>query len=200
MPFEVEAFADEEMERGFSEMEQWALNREAKFAWADQLPDYARSLAASGAQAVIGELGETTSALWHDATANFDDVMERAFADCARILVDRARELSEYEFYTLYELRRMGHPYSVLWPPNSAGLPDYVVNLHTGLFHDAWRAYVESEGGEFTITLDNQVPYARFLFTGTKRMRQRPILEAAFEQTEEARAARLQEAVQEADP
>ena len=201
MPFDPEAFAGDDFDAlASSQMEGWAQARDSMFEFARSLPAQVNGLALNGVSSMVGDRMETIGAQWSDALASYDGIMDRAVDDCGRMVLDKARELSGYEYFSLPELARMGHPYAVRFPENSAGIPDYLISMHTGLFWGDWTVVVDKLGGECSIELTNQAGYSKFLFSGTSRMRRRPINEAAFSMTKDARDARLAEAAKEADP
>jgi hypothetical protein len=141
-------------------------------------------------------------AAWKQAAEQgLPDELDAAMDDCAQMVLQKAQELSGKRYFSLSELRRMGHPYSVRFGAGTAGIPDFIVNLQSGAFAGHWAVQVGKQpDGSYFINLTNVTPWATYLFTGTNKMRERPIINAAFEQTQEARDARLAQAVRKADP
>ena len=73
-------------------------------------------------------------------------------------------------------LGKMGHPYRLLLPPGSAGLPDYIINVQSGDFRGGWRVRVTQSGRSWLVTLYNVSPHAKYMM-GTDKMRERLIAE-----------------------
>jgi hypothetical protein len=80
-------------------------------------------------------------------------------------------------------LRWLGHPYSKRLGPNSALLPDYVINAQSGEFRASWVCRAQKTQIGWTITLYNTSAHAKFMM-GTQRMRFRPILDEIIRRTE----------------
>ena len=128
------------------------------------------------------------------------------------LIYDLVRSYSAQEFFTMNELRLMGHPYRRLgielddkkragYLKGDVGLPPYIVNRHsrttveTAGFYDSWtvtRREEKSAKGQISILIVNTAPYGKYFNAkGTKKMIGRPILEQALEKTKDERRYNL---------
>lgn len=175
--------------------------RLAAIAAANQLP---RAIAAyrDTFTRLFADQFRQIGAAWKEASeTGLDQELDGAMQDCAQMVLQKAQELSGKRYFSLSELRRMGHPYAVRYGSGAAGIPDFIVNLQSGRFAGQWQVQVGKQpDGQYFIILTNTSRVATYLFTGTSKMRQRDIIGAAFAQTQEARDERLAQAVRKADP
>lgn len=73
-------------------------------------------------------------------------------------------------------LAKMGHPYSKRLPANSAPTPDFIINIQSGDFIGGWHSRAQMNELDWTVSIWNDSEHAKYML-GTKRMRERPILE-----------------------
>jgi hypothetical protein len=168
---------------------------------ANQLPTALAQWGRDLQAVMVGQFQQIGAAWRQAAQSDLPREVEGAMQDCADMVLRKAQEYSSNRYFSLRELRKMGHPYAVRYGPASAGIPDFLVNYQSGRFWGSWQAAIlRRSGTDYEISVTNTAPWATYLITGTKKMRQRPIIEAAFEATKEERDARLAQAVRKADP
>lgn len=91
-----------------------------------------------------------------------------------------AKEMSSGP-YSLYVLRKMGHPYARRH--GKSLLPADVINVQSGSFRKSWRIRTSTSTKESKLELYNDSPHAiyiRFAGTGGSKMVARPILTTVF--------------------
>lgn len=109
-----------------------------------------------------------------------------------------AKQLSDTKYYSLAELRKMGHPYSRLSP--RPPIQPYVINKQSGSFYEGWyridgKKLVSKKDGSTYFRIGNTSPHSGFILLseyGTKQMH-RPIfniLEKVYSKTLEKKVRR----------
>lgn len=103
---------------------------------------------------------------------------------------------------TKKDLRRLGHPYAVRLPVDSAPTPDFIINRQRGDFARGWKARAQRTSKGWTVTLWNDSPESAFLMGGPKsKMRARRIMQEILRRTQSDMSAQtravLRRAVQE---
>lgn len=120
----------------------------------------------------------------------------RAYADAdkkyAKDVVKKARQFTQTEFYTLAELRDMGHPYATRNP--RPPMRPHVLSAHSRELHGSWAWNFGWTGDGWRVTVYNSAPHAKYM-RGTKYMIARPVLEEAFKRTASLRKRRRQRSI-----
>lgn len=114
-----------------------------------------------------------------------------AVRDNANLVYVKARQFSQRRFFSLAQLRKMGHPYAVRnpRPPVRA----HIINRQSGALYGAWRVNVKKNPDGITCTVMNTAPWAKYML-GTKKMIARPILDEAVARTKAERDRNLHNA------
>lgn len=90
--------------------------------------------------------------------------------------------------YTLEELADMGHPFSRRFSTDSGPAPDNIVRIQTGLLFDNIRKEEHMTKTVSTVEIgvkESDVPYISDLINGTRLMRPRNFIGAAWDSVEE---------------
>lgn len=121
------------------------------------------------------------------------DFTPEVMNEWGELLLAECRQNSGTQYYSLDELRMLGHPYGL---PTAAapwrsvdclGFPDAIINWQTGDFHSQWGLQVTTEGSEATAEVVNTSEHARYLTRfGTRFMRPRRIMEFSYERARPA--------------
>lgn len=138
-------------------------------------------------------------------------LVKKAVAEGGRLIYNHARELSNYEYATIEQLREMGHPYAMrslirkprgykyhmpskkttlsytpktkIMYPKTMPKPPWFISRHTGAFYKGWRWNVLATGNIIVATVWNSSAHSRFMM-GTKWMVPRKILDEAEKRSE----------------
>jgi len=111
----------------------------------------------------------------------------------ANLVMRKARQFTAQRFFSLADLRRMGHPYAKRrpFPP----VRPHILNRQNGEVHRAWLVRVRRYADGSTASVVNTAPYAKYMTAeGTTKMIGRPVLEEALERTRGERASNMRRA------
>ncbi len=115
-----------------------------------------------------------------------------ALRENAETLKRKAQQFSQRRFFSLRDLRKMGHPYAVRAP--RPPVRAHILNRQNGRLYQAWRvSVVRPNTDRVTATVYNTAPYSRYML-GTRYMIPRPILDEALARTNDVRARNLKRA------
>lgn len=129
-------------------------------------------------------------ATWETASKYMEQMPLDLVEDVGRIFFDKCVEYSSIQYFSLQQLRDMGHPYSIDRGEGAAGIPDYIINVQSGDYLRNWDMRVSREGDTATVEVINTSEHAAYLSGQPRprsRMRVRPIQQAAFEHTYDER-------------
>ena len=97
-----------------------------------------------------------------------------------KIFFDETKNILNQRRYTLTQLAKLGHPFSVRFPKDHIG-DDREVSKQSGrLLRGLKRTTGKRKDGE-TISITSTAPYSKALITGSKLMRPRNFFSLAFE-------------------
>ena len=97
-------------------------------------------------------------------------------------------EHAQHTDHTLEDLAMLGHPYSRRYPTDSAPHPDTEVHIQSGLLFDNIRKEEHMTETVSTVEIgvkESDVPYISDLINGTRLMRPRNFIGAAWDTVEE---------------
>lgn len=109
----------------------------------------------------------------------------------ADLLLQKAKQFSQQRFFSLGQLKAMGHPYAKRDP--RPPVRPHIINRQGGQFYQSWKRQVRQFGDGVTATVYNTAPHSRYML-GTKLMIERPVLDEAERRTQAARARNLRNA------
>ena len=114
----------------------------------------------------------------------------QAQIDNAKLVETKAKQFSQTRYFSLPQLRRMGHPYAKRAP--APPVRPHVINRQSGKFYQSFkRAVIRNADGVYT-SVYNTAPWARYLqAAGTKKMIGRPVMEEALARTKAQRDRNL---------
>ena len=103
----------------------------------------------------------------------------------------QAYNFSRNRYYSLKQLRQMGHPYSrrVAAPPK----PAHLINRQGGQFRAGWQLRWTRTKDGAVATVYNRAPHAQYMM-GTRYMIPRPILDEAMKRTKRERDRNIKRA------
>jgi len=133
-------------------------------------------------------------ATWETASKYMEQMPLDLVEEVGQIFFDKCIEYSSIQYFSLQQLRQMGHPYSISQGEGAAGIPDYIINVQSGDYLRGWDMRVSREGDTATIEVINTSDVAAYLSGQPRprsRMRVRPIQQAAFEATYDERRLAL---------
>lgn len=119
--------------------------------------------------------------------------IRRANEDNANLVMRKARQFTAQRFFSLAQLRAMGHPYAKRnpFPP----VRPHILNRQNGLLHRSWLVRVRRYGDGSTASVVNTAPYAKYMTAeGTTKMIGRPVLDEALARTQPERARNMRNA------
>lgn len=109
----------------------------------------------------------------------------------AKLVMEKAKQFSQRQFFSSAQLAKMGHPYSKVAP--MPPMKEYIINRQSGTFYASWQMRVLKNAEGIYASVYNTAPWARYM-VGTKKMIARPILDEALERTKDRRRKNLQNA------
>ena len=134
-----------------------------------------------------GRLGERL----RGSSEKYVHEVREAIRGNAEILRKKARQFSQRRFYSLAQLRKMGHPYATRHP--RPPIQAHIINKQSGRLYDSWRINIKPNPDGMTATVFNTAPYSKYMM-GTRYMIPRPILDEALERTKAERRRNLHNA------
>lgn len=129
-------------------------------------------------------------ATWETASKYMKQIPLDLVEEVGQIFFDKCVEYSSIQYYSLQQLRDMGHPYSTQYGAGAAGIPDFIINVQSGDYLRSWDMQVRQEGNRAIVEVVNTSDHAAYLSGRSRprsRMRVRPIQQAAFEATYDER-------------
>ncbi len=161
--------------------------------WAQRLPEFVGRAFRNLRIVMLPDYDMLAS--WRTASKYMEQIPQELIEEIGQAYLDKCIEYSSRQFFSLQELRRMGHPYSIHKAVGAAGIPDYLINVQSGDYLRSWQMVVEKEGQRAVVKVYNTSEHAAYL-SGPRgpraRMRIRPIQRAAFEHTHTERELALQ--------
>jgi len=125
-------------------------------------------------------------------SALYIEEVEKACRQNAEVVKKKAQQFSQRRFFSLEDLRRMGHPYAVRapHPPVAA----HILSRQSGKLYGMWKvSVVKTDPNRVVYTVYNRAPYAKYMM-GTTKMIPRPILDEALTRTKDERARNIKRA------
>lgn len=124
-------------------------------------------------------------------TEKYVEEVREAQVQNAKLVMEKAKQFSNQRFFSLQQLRKMGHPYAKRdpRPPVKA----HIINRQSGTFYASWQMRVLKNSEGIYASVYNSAPWARYM-VGTKKMIARPILDEALFRTQDRRRKNLQNA------
>jgi len=119
------------------------------------------------------------------------DAVRNAIRENAETVKRQAENFSRARYYSLAQLRQMGHPYArrAPHPPK----PAHIINRQSGAFRAGFKVAYRPNIDGATATVYNVVPYAKFML-GTRYMIARPVLDEAIRRTKAERDRNIKNA------
>ena len=108
----------------------------------------------------------------------------QAMKQNAKVVKTKARQFTQRRFYSLKQLREMGHPYATRDP--RPPVKPWIINRQTGDVHDKWRVHYQRTRDGARATVSNTSAHAKYL-RGTRVMIVRGVLEEAIKRTKAER-------------
>jgi hypothetical protein len=93
------------------------------------------------------------------------------------------KQVTGTQYHSLYELRKLGHPYAVRWPANYL-MDDRILNKQSGEFNRSIRRTTRFTNKGATITVWAASPKGKFM-VGTALMRPRDFMGLAMERAKD---------------
>lgn len=121
----------------------------------------------------------------------YAEAITEATRENAETVRKQAYNFSRNRYYSLKQLRQMGHPYSrrAPMPPK----PAYLINRQGGQFRAGWQVrWTRTKDGAVG-TVYNRAPHAEYMM-GTRKMIPRPILDEAMRRTKRERDRNIKRA------
>jgi hypothetical protein len=134
---------------------------------------------------------------WRFDRQQLIDAPRELLQNVGQAFYDKCLEYSATQYFSLQELAEMGHPYSIRHQSGAAGIPDYLINLQTGNFLAGWQMQVSQEGSTSIVEVANRSSVAGYLMGKDRprsRMRRRPLMEAAYQNTQAERETAIRTA------
>lgn len=129
----------------------------------------------------------------HRTTKYIKEVCE-AVRDNGKLLYEKSKQFTNRRWYSLEQLRQMGHPYARRDP--RPPVRPHIINRQTGNLHRNWRWNWARTPDGCRATVYNNAFNARFMrdIRGTLTMIARPVRAEAIKRTKDARARNLKRA------
>ena len=126
-------------------------------------------------------------------SAKYVAEVKQAQKDNAALVLQKVKQFSAQRFFSLPQLRSMGHPYAVRDP--RPPVKPHIINRQSGAFYGAWHLRVLSNAQGVFASVYNSAPWARYMVGGGKsKMIARPILDEALRRTQAQRDRNLRNA------
>lgn len=126
-------------------------------------------------------------------TENYVREVRAANEENARVVMRKARQFTSQRFFSLSQLRKMGHPYAKRAP--MPPVRPHILNRQNGRLHNSWLVRVRRYADGSTASVVNTAEYAKYMTAdGTTKMIGRPVLEEALKRTAGERARNLRNA------
>lgn len=106
--------------------------------------------------------------------------IEEANRENAELVLAKARQFSQTQYFTLGELKAMGHPYArrVNAPP----IRPHIINRHTSDFYNSFAMQQKKTADGAEAVVFNKSRHAKYMMS-TKWMIERPVLDEALDRT-----------------
>ena len=121
----------------------------------------------------------------------YAEAIAEATRENAETVRKQAYNFSRNRYYSLKQLRQMGHPYArrAPMPPK----PAYLINRQGGQFRAGWQVRWTRKQDGAVATVYNRAPHAQYM-VGTRTMIPRPILDEALTRTKRERDRNIKRA------
>jgi len=117
--------------------------------------------------------------------------IQEATKENGELVRKRARTFTARRYFSLKQLREMGHPYAkrAPRPPVAA----HIINRQTGEIHRRWTLTHRRTVDGILVWVTNQAKHAKYML-GTTKMIVRPVLEEAVKRTKPQRDRNIRNA------